>query len=72
MESMDHKKMQAIMDAAETTKLLNMLKGVNDTLLQQAAEAAKRGDYSHVQKLLSPILGKNAEKLATDLGNRIG
>lgn len=72
MEPMDHTRLQNILGAEEALKLRHLLNGLSDTILQQAAEAARQEDYSQVQQLLQPVLGKEARQLAADLGKRLG
>ena len=72
MEPMDHNRLQAVLGAEETSKLLGMLNSAGEPVLRQAAEAAKQGDYSRVQQLLQPVLGQEARQLARDLEKRLG
>lgn len=56
MEHLDTAKLQAMLNSPEGASLLRMLQQAGGTALQQAARAAKAGDYAGAQAILQPLM----------------
>lgn len=69
--TLSQQEMQRLMQSPQAQQLLALLNQDGGKALQQASEAASKGDYEAVQKLLSPQLqSKEAEKLMRELNGQ--
>lgn len=71
---LDHlTQLQSILGTSEGQRLVELLRAQSGQTLDQAAHAAKEGNYEAVQKLLTPLLrGTDAAALAQALNNQLG
>ena len=73
MEPLSQAQLRAILGSQEAKALIALLQADGGKKVQQAAAAAKAGDYAAVQNILKPILeGGQGEALARRLQKKLG
>lgn len=73
MEPLNQAQLQSLLGSPEAKKLIALLQADGGKKFQQAASAAKAGDYTAVQAILRPVLeGGQGEALARKLQERLG
>jgi len=72
LDHLTQAQLQTLFGSKEGKALLTLLQKNSGQTLQQAAEAAKAGDYARAQSLLQPMLGEDIRKLAGQLGEKLG
>ena len=73
MEPLSQAQLQAILGSQEAQALIALLQADGGQKVQQAAAAAKAGDYAAVQNILKPMLeGGQGEALARRLQKKLG
>ena len=73
MELLTQQQLQALLGAPESRRLMELLQQSGEEKLNQAAVAAKAGDYRAVEQLLKPAMqrteiGELSESLRKKLG----
>lgn len=73
MEQLTQEQLSALLRSPEAAELLKLLQENSDTVLKQAAAAAKNGDTASVQALLRATMADcRAAQLAKNLEKRLG
>ena len=73
LEKLTQAQLQSILGSTEGQRLMELLRSQSSQTLEQAAQAAKTGNYAAVQQFLNPLLkGTDAAVLAQTLNNQFG